>query len=137
MSDQQDNLRSKFKGQAWTKPERSANWRKPKGAEQKPEHFGLERGNRFVRRFRLFFRNGCSTSIPYAHLPVIIYDPDKDLKIRTGDMEVTIKGRGLDRLSDHLNEEKVLWIKESASQTDTGEGGVFVSGITVDGDLLL
>ena len=98
--------------------------------------FGLERGNRFVRRFKLYFRNGNMISIPYAFLPVFLFSPNKDLKIRTGEMEVTVKGRGMGKLSDHLNEEKVIWIKESASGVDTGDSEVFVESIAVDGDLL-
>lgn len=134
MENQPEKLQAKFRNQSWTNPERSGNWQTPD--EQDADFYGLERGNRFVRRFKLFFRTGSVISIPYAYLPVIIYDPDKHLKIKTGELEITIKGRGLDKLSDWLNEEKVLWIKESASNIDSEDGDVFVSEIAVDGDLV-
>ncbi|MCB0518509.1 MAG: hypothetical protein H6577_10025 [Lewinellaceae bacterium] len=136
MTEQQEKLQTSFRNQSWTKPERHIQLNKPDPSGQKTECFGLERGNRFVRRFKLFFRDGRVISIPYAYLPVVIYDPDRDLKIKTADLEITVKGRGLDKLADHLNEEKVLWIKESASSVDTEDGEVFVFGITVEGDLM-
>lgn len=135
MKEQESPLSSTFKGRTWTRPDRSANTDRPDGTGQQP-CFGLERGNRFVRRFRLLFTGGSTISIPYAHLPVILYSPERGLRIRTGEMEVTVKGRGLDVLAGHLNEEKVLWIKESPSGTDTDEHAVFVSEISVEGELL-
>lgn len=137
MSQKQENLKSSFGNQSWTKTNQQGNWKSAKAPEQPAECFGIERGNRFVRRFKLFFRDGGIISIPYAHLPVIIFNPDKNLKIKTSDIQITVKGRGLDKLSDWLNEEKVLWIKESPSNIDTEDSEVFVSDIQVDGDLLV
>lgn len=137
MEEQDNQLRTEFKGQTWTRPERSANWQDKGGAKGKsPLCLGIERGNRFVRRFKLLFKDGGTISVPYAFLPVIIHEPGKGLRIRTGEVEITIKGRGLNVLADHLNEEKVLWIKESGSGTDTGGEEVFVSDIDVEGELL-
>lgn len=132
---EQEKLQSKFKDRSWIKPDPGAHRRNAEGLAPRSEHVGLEQGNGFVRRLKLFLRGGSIFSIPYAHLPVIIYDPDRDLKIRTREVEVTITGRGLDKLHHWLNEETVLWIKESASGADTEEMDVFVSGISIEGEL--
>ena len=133
MEDRDSQLSTTFKGRSWTGHERSTDRGR---TGKKPSCFGLEQGNRFVRRFRLLFRNGSTVSIPYAHLPIVLYDPDKALRIRTGDLEVTIKGRGLGRLAGHFNDEKVTWAGESPSATDTGDEEVFISEISMDGELL-
>jgi len=132
---EQENLQSKFKDRSWIKPDTGAHRRNTEGLAPRSEYFGLEQGNGFVRRLKLLLRNGSIFSLPYAHLPVIIYEPDSDLKIRTREVEVTITGRGLDKLHHWLNEESVLWIKESASGADTEDTDVFVSGISIDGEL--
>lgn len=74
-------------------------------------------------------------SIPYAYLPVIVHTPGRDLKLKTGEIEVTLTGRGLDKLEGWLNEEKVIWIRESNTGIDDSKDDVFVSGITVEGEL--
>ena len=136
MEDQKENLQTRFRNRSWTKPDLVPDRQLTKTPDRSAEYYGLERGNRPVRRLKLYFRSGNMVSIPYAFLPVIIYVPESGLEIRTGEMGVTVKGRGLGKLSDHLNEERVQWIKESNSGVDTGEGEVFVAGITVRGDLL-
>ena len=135
MSEKDGTLKKSFKGRSWTRPEHGGHRTETVTGSDKDQCAGIERGNRFVRRFQLFLRDGCIISIPYAHLPVILYDPDESLRIKTGEMEITVTGRGLDTLAGWLNEEKLLWIRESASGTDTCEGGVFISGISLDGEL--
>ncbi len=136
MVEQNNNLKSKFKGRSTKKNDQNAKWLGAGGAEKQNDFYSIERSNRFVRRFRLLFRDGRIFSIPYAYLPIIIFDPDRNLMIKTSELEITIKGRSLKTLADHLSEEKVIWIKESSSGVDDQDSEVFVSDIKVDGDLI-
>lgn len=89
-----------------------------------------------MRRFKLYFRDGQVISIPYAYLPIVIYEPDRFLNIKTSDLDIRIKGRGLNVLADFLNEEKVQWMKESPSSIDDENEAVFIQSIAVDGALM-
>ena len=80
---------------------------------------GIERNTRkVVGRFKLMLRTGRVTSVPYALLPIITYNPDRELAIRTSGFEVRITGRGLDKIEAFLSEEKLLWMRESGSEMD-------------------
>ena len=80
----------------------------------------------------MLLRSGKTVSIPYAYLPVITLTAEKQLVINTHDLTITIKGRGLHKIEEWLTEEKVLWIQESHTTTDTDEGDVFVSEIKTE-----
>ena len=136
MTEQSKDIKNRFTGRSATGTERSGNWKGAKDFDQPSAYFGIERGNRFVRRFKLLFRDGRVISVPYAYLPVIIYNPSQNLKIKTGEMEIIMEGRSLDKLADWLSEEKVLWIKEAPSGTDDETSEVFISYIRVEGDLM-
>ena len=108
------------------------------GGSQKKSLYGVEKGNRFVRRFRLFLRNGQVISIPYALLPIVILEADKSLRLKAHGLEVTVKGRSLHKVEEWLNEEKLLWLKEAnTDMDDTEEYEVFIKSIEVEGDLML
>lgn len=112
-----------------TEDEQTRNWFSVKDNEKTSHYYGIERGNRYVQRFKLLFRDGRVISMPYAHLPVFDYDPVGMLKIQTSEINVMIKGRALNKLLDWFNEQKVLWIKESASGIDGGEEAIFIQSI--------
>ncbi len=100
--------------------------------------FGVETRNRLVRRFKLFFRSGQCISVPYALLPLIILEVDKNLRLKAHGLEILVKGRGLHRLEEYLNDEKLIWIKEAPSNMDDAESyEVFIAAIEVDGDLVV
>lgn len=100
--------------------------------------FGVETGNRLVRRFKLFFRSGQSISVPYALLPLIILEADKSLRLKAHGVEVLVKGRNLYRIEEWLNEEKLIWIKEAQTDMDDNEKyEVFIQSIEAGGDLML
>jgi len=99
--------------------------------------FGIETGNRLVRRFRLYLKNGQSFSVPYALLPILILAPDKSLKVKAQGIEVLVKGRNLHRVEEWMNEEKLLWLKEANTTMDDNEKyEVFIASISVEGDLV-
>jgi len=137
MIEKKNDLKSNFRGRSSIRGEQAGNWTPANKTDKAYHFFGLERGNRFVRRFKLLLRDGREFSVPYAYLPIILYDPDRNLIIRTGDVEITIVGRSLKILADWLNEEKVLWIKESESGIDDEDDEVFILSISVDGELMI
>jgi hypothetical protein len=92
---------------------------------------GIERGNRFVRRFKLYLRDGTIMSIPYATLPLLTYAPAGLLTIAANEVQITIHGRNLAKLTDWFSEEKVLWIKESHSGVDDDREDIFIAKIDV------
>lgn len=74
-------------------------------------------------------------SIPYATLPLLTYDPNGVLLIKSGEISIEIHGRGLVKLTDWFSEEKVLWIKESNSGIDDESEAIFIRQIAVkEGD---
>lgn len=117
-------------------------WKGNKGAytedtAKKTDLFGIETGNRLVRRFRLYLKNGQSFSVPYALLPILILAPDKSLRIKAQGIEIVVKGRSLHRIEEWMNEEKLLWLKEANTTMDDDEKyEVFIKSIEVEGDLV-
>ena len=85
----------------------------------------------YVKRFRIMLRTGQSYSVPYALLPLISLDNEQVLYIFCNDLKVIVHGRNLRELESHLHEERLVWMKEAPTQSDTGEGDVFISGIEV------
>ena len=90
-----------------------------------------------VRRLRLLLRDGRTLSIPYAYLPLFILVPNEGLTIKTTQLEVIIKGRGLARLEELLSQERVEWLRESNTEIDPGEKEFFIASIALDGKALL
>ena len=106
------------------------------GDNRKQKYYGIETGNRFIKRFKLLFRNGKEVSIPYAFLPIFTLTSDQQIQIATHDIEIKVNGRGLHKICDYLNEEKILWIKESNTKIDDEELDVYVSDISISGEWL-
>jgi hypothetical protein len=128
------NLKNNFSHQS-ENGNSGTNWTRNKTPNVTHHYFGVERDGRILRRFRLFFRDGKVISIPYAYLPLIVYEPDHAIYIKTGELEIVIKGRALNLLAEELNMERIQWIKESESGTDDFEAPVFVESIRMNGDM--
>lgn len=73
-------------------------------------------------------------SIPYAHLPLFVYEPKGVLFIQTNEISITIKGRALVKLLDWFNEERIIWIKQSPSGVDTEEEDIFIESMVIQSD---
>lgn len=132
MSEENKNLKSNFIGRTKIRPEGLQNG----GSNEKQySYFGIERNNKTIRRFKLILRSGKQVSIPYAFLPVIVLENEGFVCIKTKDISISIKGRGLKPLEEYLSKEVVRWIKESVSKRDTKETEDFISEIVIDGDM--
>ena len=132
MNEENKNLKSNFISRTNIRPEGVP---KAANSEKQYSYFGVERNNKMVRRFKLIFRSGKQLSIPYAYLPVIVLEHDGLVCIKTSDLSISIKGRGLKALEEYLSKEVVRWIKESVSNRDTRETEDFISEIIVDGEM--
>lgn len=75
-------------------------------------------------------------SVPYAYLPIIKLSSNQELTICTHDLSIVIKGRNLNKIEEWLNEEKVLWVRESNTDVDSEDTDVFVSSIQISGEWL-
>jgi hypothetical protein len=95
--------------------------------------YALGEENEIVRRFQLISRTGEIISVPYSLLPAFILTENCDIIIRAYGLLVVIQGRNLRALENYFNDEKVLWIRESASGTDTGDAHIFITSIQITG----
>lgn len=86
-----------------------------------------------LRRFQIILKTGMAYSVPYSLLPIVILTEDAKLIIRAYGFIAKITGRNLKALDAYLHEERVLFIKESASGEDTGDAKIFISNIEVAG----
>lgn len=99
-------------------------------------YFGIEhRENRVVPKLCMILRTGRTVYLPYSHQPVIDFTPERDLRIVTPQARITVTGRGLKALMDHLFEDKLRWIKEADCRMDDGTEPVFISSISVEGKI--
>lgn len=132
MNEENKSLKSNFIGRTKIRPEGV-----PSGAsrEKHYNYFGVERNSKTLRRFKLILRSGRVVSIPYAFLPVMVLEHDGLVCIKTSDLSIEIRGRGLTALEEYLSKEVVRWIKESSSKRDTKETEDFVSEIVIDGEM--
>ncbi len=129
MTDQNKNIKMKFTN-------RTSNFSGAGQVNHDTDYFGVEQGKINLRRFKLLLRTGKQVSIPYAFLPIIILEHEGLIHIKTNDLNITIEGRGLKALEEHLSQEKVRWIKESISGNDQNEA-VFIKHILIDGDIIV
>lgn len=129
MNDQNKNIKKTFTN-------RTSNFSGAGRINHDTDYFGVEQGKTILRRFKLLLRTGKQVSIPYAFLPIIILEHEGLIHIKTNDLHITIEGRGLKALEEHLSQEKVRWIKESVSGLDQEEA-VFIKHILMDGDIIV
>lgn len=132
MNEENKNLKSNFISRTNIRPEGIPN---TAGGEKQYSYFGVERNNKMVRRFKLILRSGKQVSIPYAFLPVLVFEHDGLVCLKTKDLSISIKGRGLKPLEEYLSREEVRWIKESVSNRDIKETEDFISEIVIDGEM--
>lgn len=86
-----------------------------------------------LKRFQIILRSGKALSVPYSMLPVFILTEESDLIVRAYGFLATLKGRNLKALDSYFHDERVLFVKESASGTDTGDLSIFISTIEITG----
>nr|WKN34374.1 hypothetical protein K4G66_18520 [Tunicatimonas sp. TK19036] len=102
----------------------------PSGSAQ---HYAVAIQNMVLKRFKLILRSGESYSLPYSLLPIYIFTDRGDLLIKSYGILITIQGRNLKPIEEALSNETLLWVKESPSGQDSGDGFVFIADIHIEG----
>ena len=88
-------------------------------------------------RFKLLLRSGAAYSVQYATISLIsLWEDRSGLSILAPDLHIAVRGRNLIDLLGYFNNEEILYLKESASGTDVGQKGVFISSIQLEGEAL-
>lgn len=105
----------------------------PTSVQSQNQFYAVGAPNGVIKRFKIFLRDGSRYSIPYSLLPVLILQGGKEITILAYELQITINGRNLHSIEDHLSNETLLWLKESASGKDEGAGDVFISDIKIEG----
>lgn len=75
--------------------------------------------------------DGKRIGLPYAYINSIAFDPELGITLTTTREQVTITGRNLSRLFDHLLCYRVRFIQANLGG-DSQEDGVFVESISVE-----
>lgn len=82
-------------------------------------------------KLSVIFRNGSRCTIPYAYLIRTTYDVKGELSLFTSDQEITISGRGLDKIDDWLAVNQLQWVKQHVVNIDPQSDNVFIANIKV------
>ncbi|MGH1384301.1 hypothetical protein [Kordia sp.] len=94
--------------------------------------YAVSNGEAHIRRFRVILKDGSYYSLPYSLLPVLIYTGEK-LIIKSYGIHISIFGKGLSIIENHINNETLLYVRESITGIDIEEHDVFISAITIEG----
>lgn len=84
-------------------------------------------------RFKLFQASNKKYSIPYALLPICIQPDSAMIYIKAYELLISISGRNLDPIEEHLTNQTLKWVRASKSGKDDGSSETFVRDITVEG----
>ena len=127
-SQERNHLRGIFpdNGEARVNPEPEPN-----------QYYAVNTKNETDRQFDVILRSGEEYSFHYSRLlPFYRLTGNSNISIFTYGINISISGRNLRPLRDALKKEKVIWIKESSSGTDSGEAEVFISKIQITGETI-
>ncbi len=95
----------------------------------KSEFFEVFEPNSFANTLKLVKRDGHTVYFPYAQQPIIEFNPEKGISIKSMYIDIEITGRGLAQLADWLGASRVKWIKECQSGIDDKKEKIFVMDI--------
>ena len=96
------------------------------------QSYAVIEGQKIIKRFKIALRSGTYYAIPYASLPIMIFDSGK-LILKTYGMHIELTGRGTPIIEHHISEERLLFVKESQSGVDVDNEDVFIKSIKVLG----
>ena len=94
--------------------------------------YAVVEGQKIIKRFKIALRSGTYHAIPYASLPIMIFDHGK-LIIKAYGMHIELFGRGTCIIEQYISEERLLFVKESQSGVDIDNEDVFIESIKVLG----
>lgn len=88
--------------------------------------------NAIINRFRVILEDGSFYSVPYSILPILIF-MGNCLIIRSYGLKISIFGKGLSIIENHIHTQTLLYVRASTNGIDTGDRDVFISRIEVKG----
>ncbi|AXG69616.1 hypothetical protein KORDIASMS9_01841 [Kordia sp. SMS9] len=94
--------------------------------------YAISNGDVHVSRFRIILKDASFYSLPYSLLPILIFTGEK-LIIKSYGVHISIFGKGLSVIENHISNQTLLYVRESISGVDLEEKDVFVSQIIVEG----
>lgn len=95
------------------------------------KYYKVDLDSPYVQSLKLILRDGEVFYMPYSLQPIIRYYPDKGIIIKLMDEHLLIEGRNLTDLLDLLGNQKIKWIKESATGKDDSSDEPFVKNIVI------
>lgn len=106
--------------------------RKEQLVANEEKYFGTEpQPNAHALMLELRTKDGKRTGLPYSYLTKVDFDPDAGIEIHVSNVVVFIKGRGLEDIFAYLIQQRVTWVREDLSGTDTEESEVFVESVEI------
>lgn len=94
--------------------------------------YAISNGDTHISRFRIILKDTSFYSVPYSLLPILIYTGEK-LVIKSYGVHISIFGKGLGIIENHIGNQTLLYVRESVSGINLEEKDVFVSRITIEG----
>lgn len=82
--------------------------------------------------FELRTKDGRRKAYAYSYMTEANYDPEKGIIINVSDVTISITGRSLDEIFNHLVSNRLTYVQEDYSGIDDEEASVFVQGIEVN-----
>ncbi len=95
--------------------------------------FGIEPQNTGrALLFELRFRSGRRLGFPYSYLTKLDFEPSEGITIYASDVVILVKGRNLDVVFNYLLQNRLTYIREDETGTDTSsEGETFIESIEI------
>ena len=81
--------------------------------------------------FELRTRDGKCKAYSYSYVTEASFEPENGITIYVSDAVVTIKGRSLEDIYRYLLSNRLNFVQEDFSGTDTGESDLFVEAIEI------
>ncbi|MDB5282582.1 MAG: hypothetical protein JWO06_1657 [Bacteroidota bacterium] len=103
-----------------------------KEATANPKFFGLENVNGMPTCLDLRFGDGLSLALPYSYIIEFDFDPSEGIEITTSGKKITIEGRSLQMLYNHLISYRVKYIQANIGNDLTGDRDLFVKTIKIE-----
>lgn len=105
-----------------------------KDAPDEIKFYGIERQpNVRAAMLELRCKDGIRDMLTYSYISRVRLDEDKNLVLYVSDLIITIKGRSLEQLLPYIQSNRLLFVQEDYSGTDTTEDGkLFVEEISIE-----
>lgn len=103
------------------------------GAPEGAKFYGIEpQQTARAIMFEVRTKDGKRTAYSYSYITEAVYEPETGIIIHVADALVTVKGRNLDTIYYYLLSNRLTYIQEDFSGTDTNDSDLFVEAIEIN-----